>query len=58
MSVTSMSNNSSIPTPVFALTRGAEDALMPIMSSISFLTLSGSDCGKSILFITGTTSNP
>ena len=47
-----------MPAPVLALTKGAESALIPIMSSISFLTLSGSDWGKSILLITGTTSRP
>ena len=54
--ITRLSSNSSIPSPVLALTKGAEDAFMPIISSISFFTLSGSAWGKSILFITGTTS--
>ena len=53
---TKRSRSSSIPWPVLALTKGALVASMPIMSSISCLTLSGSDCGKSILFITANTS--
>ena len=56
MPITRLSSNSSMPTPVLALTKGAEVAFIPIISSISFFTLSGSDWGKSILFITGTTS--
>ena len=47
-----------MPNPVFALTNGAVSALIPIMSSISFFTLSGSAWGKSILLMTGTTSKP
>ena len=44
--------------PSLALTDKASDASMPMISSISFLTLSGSACGRSILLITGITSRP
>ena len=42
--------------PVLAEISGASDASIPITSSISAFTLSGSADGKSILFITGKTS--
>ena len=50
------SNTSSIPIPFLAEIRGASWASMPITSSISFFTRSGSALGKSILLITGKTS--
>ena len=49
---------SSMPTPFFALARTASVASMPMMSSISSITRSGSADGKSILFSTGMTSTP
>ena len=42
--------------PSFALTHGASWASSPIISSISFLAVSVSALGKSILLITGTIS--
>ena len=48
--------SSRIPTPVFAETRQASVASIPIEVSISSATLSGSAAGRSILFITGTDS--
>jgi hypothetical protein len=47
------SNNSSIPIPFLALTNNISSSLNPRLSIISFLTLSTSALGKSILFITG-----
>jgi len=47
------SRSSVIPCPVFALTKIAPLASIPIVSSISVATLSTSALGKSILFITG-----
>ena len=44
--------------PSLALTDKASDASIPMISSISFFTRSGSACGRSILFITGITSSP
>ena len=58
MSDTSLSNRVSTPSPVFALTKGASNALIPTISSISDLTRSGSAWGRSILLIIGSTSNP
>ena len=58
MLVTNSFSKISIPSPVFALTNGASNALMPTISSISFFTRSGSAWGKSILLITGNTSKP
>ena len=49
---------SSTPSPVLALARIASWAGMPMMSSISVMTRSGSADGKSILFSTGTTVTP
>ena len=40
---TTCSRTSSMPVPIFALMHGASEASTPIISSISFLTLSGSD---------------
>ena len=45
--------NVSTPSPVFADTKIALDASIPITSSICFLILSGSEEGRSILFKTG-----
>ena len=47
------SSTSSIPKPVFALVKTASDASIPITSSISCLTRSGSALGRSTLLITG-----
>ena len=49
---------SSTPSPVLALQRTASLAGMPMMSSISAMTRSGSADGRSILLSTGTTSTP
>ena len=49
------SRMSSMPSPVLALARTASCASMPMMSSISSITRSGSADGRSILFSTGTT---
>ena len=54
--VTICSNTSSILIPFLADIRGASWASIPIISSISSLTLSGSALGRSILLITGNTS--
>ena len=53
-----ISKSSFTPCPSFALIAGASFASMPIISSISFFTLSGSDCFKSILFKTGKIVKP
>ena len=53
---TTASSTSSIPIPFFAEISGASCASIPITSSISFLTRSGSALGRSILLITGKTS--
>ena len=45
-----------IPTPVFADTKHASVASMPMLVSISSATFMGSAAGKSILFITGISS--
>ena len=50
------SSKSSIPNPVFPDTRAALSEGIPITSSISSFTLSGSADGKSILFIIGSIS--
>ncbi len=50
---TTCSKISSIPIPAFALAKTASDASIPITSSISVRTRSGSAAGKSILLITG-----
>ena len=42
--------------PVLAETLGAREQSRPITSSTSAATLSGSAAGRSILFITGTSS--
>ena len=47
-----------MPMPFLALARTASVASMPMMSSISSITRSGSADGRSILFSTGTTSTP
>ena len=52
------SRMSSMPTPFLALARTASVASMPMMSSISSLTRSGSADGRSILLSTGMTSTP
>ncbi len=52
------SRMSSMPTPFLALARTASVASMPMMSSISSITRSGSAEGRSILLSTGTTSTP
>ena len=52
------SRMSSMPMPVLAEQGMASVASMPITSSISSLARSGSACGRSILFSTGTTSTP
>ena len=52
----SSSKTSSTLRPVFAEIKGASSASIPITSSISSFTLSGSALGRSILLITGTTS--
>ena len=52
------SNKSLTPNPSFALMAGASLASIPIISSISCLTLSGSDCFRSILFNTGNIESP
>jgi hypothetical protein len=44
--------------PVLALARMASCAWMPITSSISWIALTGSAEGRSILFRTGITSTP
>ena len=44
--------------PVFADTQGQPSAGIPITSSISLITLSGSALGRSILLTTGTISRP
>ena len=49
------SRMSSTPSPVLALARIASCAGMPMMSSISSMTRSGSADGRSILLSTGTT---
>jgi len=46
------------PSPVLALQRIASSASMPMMSSISSITRSGSAEGRSILLSTGTTCTP
>ena len=48
----------SMPMPVLAEACTASLASMPMMSSISCMTRSGSAAGKSILLSTGTTSTP
>src|SRR5690625_1705 len=55
---TSSSRTSSMPSPDLALQRTASMASMPMMSSISLATRSGSAWGRSILFSTGITSSP
>ena len=52
------SRMSSMPIPFLAEARTASVASMPMMSSISSMTRSGSADGRSILFSTGTTSTP
>ncbi|EJW99616.1 hypothetical protein EVA_12277 [gut metagenome] len=47
---------SSMPIPIFALTRGASRQGMPITSSTSWATRSGSELGRSILLRMGTSS--
>ena len=47
------SSTSSILIPILAEISGASCASMPITSSISFFTRSGSALGRSILLITG-----
>ena len=54
--LTTCSSTSSIPIPFLADILGASCASIPITSSISFTTRSGSALGRSILFITGNTS--
>ncbi|MNN52310.1 hypothetical protein D3C81_1670000 [compost metagenome] len=49
---------SSTPWPVLAEHGVASWASMPITSSISWIALAGSACGRSILLSTGTTSTP
>ncbi len=58
MRLTSSSSRSGTPKPVLALTRTASMASMPMISSTSSATLSGSALGRSILFSTGITSRP
>ncbi|MCY1407018.1 hypothetical protein D9M71_223000 [compost metagenome] len=58
MVATRRSSTSSTPMPLFALHATASVASMPMMLSISSLTLSGSAWGRSILFSTGITSRP
>ena len=53
MSLTIRSSTSPMFSPVLALMRGASSAGMPITSSISWATRSGSAAGRSILLITG-----
>ena len=53
---TTASRTSSIPIPILAEILGASCASMPITSSISLITRSGSADGRSILLITGKTS--
>jgi len=55
---TMASRISSTPMPVLAEHGIASLASMPITSSISAFALSGSDCGRSILLSTGSTSTP
>ena len=52
------SKTSFIPVPFLALIAGASEASTPIISSISFFILSGSDWSKSILFKTGIIVSP
>jgi hypothetical protein len=52
------SRMSSTPSPVLALARSASCAGIPMMSSISSITRSGSADGRSILLSTGTTVTP
>jgi hypothetical protein len=52
------SSSSGTPSPVLALTRAASPAAMPMISSISRVTRSGSAEGRSILLMTGSTSTP
>ena len=52
------SRMSSMPTPFLALARTASVASMPMMSSISSMTRSGSADGRSILLSTGITVTP
>ena len=58
MRCTTASRISSMPSPVLALHGIASSASMPMTSSISARARSGSACGRSILFRTGTTSTP
>jgi len=53
-----VSRSSGTPSPVLALTGAASVAWMPMISSISRVTRSGSAEGRSILFMTGSTSRP
>ena len=55
---TNASSNSGTPSPVLALTRRASSAGKPMISSTSRAAASGSACGRSILFSTGSTSSP
>ena len=52
------SSSSGTPSPVLALTLAASVASMPMISSISCITRSGSAEGRSILLMTGSTSRP
>ena len=58
MSVTMRSITSWMFSPVLAEMRGASMAGMPMTSSISWQTRSGSALGRSILFTTGRISRP
>ena len=57
-SLITFSRTSLMPVPSLALIHGAEEASMPIISSISFHTRSGSAWSKSILFNTGIMVSP
>ncbi|MNR36109.1 hypothetical protein D3C85_1540000 [compost metagenome] len=58
MTSTRRSSTSITPMPLLALQATASVASMPMIFSISSLTLSGSAWGRSILFSTGMTSRP
>ena len=58
MCATMASSSSGTFSPVFAETRTASCASMPMISSISRMTFGGSAEGRSILLMTGSTSSP